>query len=93
VTGAQVCSQRDLSGRIRAGHGGGLRDPGVGVGEPGVLRGAGLVGGGHHFQLERLDAARGAVELGDYLGVLARNQWSSRTAVHPVQQRVHLGHT
>ena len=46
--------QRDLPGRIRAGHGGGLRDPGVGVGEPGVLRGASLVCGRDHLELQRL---------------------------------------
>ena len=74
VAGGQLGGQCDLPGRIRAGHRGGLRDPGVGVGEPGVLRGAGLVGGGDHLELQRLQPPDRAVHLGHRRRVLGSNQ-------------------
>ena len=42
MTGVQLARQCDLPGCVRTGHGGGLRQPGVGTGEPGVLRDTGL---------------------------------------------------
>ena len=59
---------------------------------PASLRDPGLVGSGDDLQLQRLDAPGRPVELGDHLRVLTCSQRLAGAGVHPVQQRVHLGH-
>ncbi len=63
VPGVELTSQGDLSGCVRTGHGGGLREPGVGTGEPGVLRDAGLICGRDQLELVGLQPPDRTVDL------------------------------
>ena len=92
MTGVQLGGQRDLAGCVGAGHRGGLRNPGAGVGEPGVLRGAGLVGGSDQLELQRLEPPDRAVHLGHH-PARARPSPAVGARVQPVDHSVQVRDT
>ena len=92
VPGVQLARQRDLAGCVRTRHGGGLREPGVGTGEPGVLGDLGLICSRDELQLQASMRRVARSSSATTSACSPANQRLGGAGVHPVQQCVHLGH-
>ena len=87
VTCVELARQGDLSGCVRTRDGGGLRQPRVSTGEPGVLHDTGGACGADRLELLGLGPSDRSVHLGHVCAGTAR---TNRSRVQSVDRRVQV---